>query len=402
MPVPFNGLTVVLPVYLVLALTYSRAQRRFANLRRAPSPAAASGPYHPSVDVIVPCYNEEPRLLAACLDSLRHQNYGGALNIWVVDDGSHNRAALLPVLQEAVDRGWKIELLDRNRGKRAAQDAVVSQAKGEILLTIDSDTWIASDAVRRIVVPFRNPRVGAVTGRLRAFNAEATWLTRLLETRYRLFFERERAAQSYFGAVLCCAGPFAAYRREAVDRVWSRYIRPTETDRTELEPPGDDLALTNLVLAEKYDSVYEPTAEATTHVPKGVLQFLRQQRRWNRSFYRALPQMLRLAVSRRTPYLALDLAARTLLPALLTAALMATTADAVLAPARLPWDAAALGGMALTSLDLGPFSHWADRRRFLVLYGLVFVVFLLPTRLAAICTLFRNHWGTRRPPALTH
>ncbi|HTE69827.1 MAG TPA: hypothetical protein VK942_13880, partial [Actinomycetes bacterium] len=69
MPVPFNGLTVVLPVYLVLALTYSRAQRRFANLRRAPSPAAASGPYHPSVDVIVPCYNEEPRLLAACLDS---------------------------------------------------------------------------------------------------------------------------------------------------------------------------------------------------------------------------------------------------------------------------------------------------------------------------------------------
>jgi N-acetylglucosaminyltransferase len=400
MPVPFNGLTVVLPVYLALALTYSRAQRRFGKRTCSQIPAAPNHPYQPSVDVIVPCYNEEPALLAACLGSLSCQDYEGDLNVWVVDDGSYNQQALLRVFENEADAGWRIELLSRNNGKRAAQDAVFGQACGEILLTIDSDTSIAPDAVRRIVAPFRNPRVGAVCGRLRASNSEATWLTRLINTRYRLLFERERAAQGFFGAVLCCAGPFAAYRREVIDQVWSQYIPPIGNSRPLLEPPGDDLALTNLVLERAFDSVYEPTATAATYVPATLRQFLRQQRRWNRSFYRALPRMLRLAVRRQKPYLAVDLTARALLPGLLAYAVLATAVDAVVAPSRLPWDAVALTAMASVALDLGPSSGWAERHRFVVLYGLVFVVLLLPTRLAAICTLFRNHWETRKPSTL--
>jgi N-acetylglucosaminyltransferase len=401
MPVPVNGLTFVLPLYVGLALTYSRAQRHFGRRWRS-RPAAAVEPHQPDVDVIVPCYNEDPALLATCLEAIAEQRYEGALNVWVVDDGSFDRPALLPVLRKGEARGWTIELLDSNRGKRAAQDAVLWQAKGEILLTIDSDTRIDPDAVRRIVAPFRNPKVGAVASHLSASNAADTWLTGMLDSRYRrLHSERERAAQSWFGGVLCCAGPFAAYRRAVVDKVWSRYVRPSDPDRPRLQPPGDDLALTNLVLAEGFDSVYEPTAKAATHVPATLLPFLRQQRRWARSFYRALPQMLRLAVDRRCPYLALDLAARALLPAFLASAIVTTAVDAVFWPERLSWDAAALGAMGLAAMDLGPVSPWRGRRRFMVLYGLVFVVFLLPNRVAALCTLFRNHWETRRSPALS-
>jgi N-acetylglucosaminyltransferase len=290
---------------------------------------------------------------------------------------------------------WSVVLLDRNQGKREAQAAALRKGAGEILLTVDSDTTIEPDGISRIVAPLLDPTVGAVTGDLRASNV-GTWLTRLIDTRYRLMFGRERAAQSLFGAVLCCAGPFSAYRRSAVEHVWAQYIGPRGLGRR--RSFGDDLELTNLVLAAGWRSVYEPSARASTSVPATLPRFIRQQVRWNRSFYRELPRMLRLLPG-RSRYLALDLAAKTLLPVLLAVGLATAAIDVLLAPERLSWDTGALALMGLASLDLAASPATADGRRFAVLYGLVFVVLLLPTRLWAACTLFQNRWGTRDLPA---
>ena len=397
MDVPVTGLTVALLPYLAVAAAYGRLQRRYADPRRGPGPAThAPASWRPGVDVIVPCYNEEPSLLAACLQSLRRQDYPGRVRVWVVDDGSDNRPALLPVLRSVAEPSWSVVLLDHNQGKREAQAAALWKGSGEVLLTVDSDTTIEPDGIRRIVAPLLDPTVGAVTGDLRAANPDGSWLTRLIDVRYHLMFRRERAAQGRFGAVFCCAGPFSAYRRSAVQSVWPQYIGPRGRGRRRVF--GDDLELTNLVLAAGWRSVYEPSARASTSVPARLGRFVRQQVRWNRSFYRELPRMLRLLPG-RSPYLALALAARTLLPVLLAAGLAAPAADAVLAPGRLPLDAGALALMGLASLGLAPPLGAADGRRFAALYGLLFVVFLLPTRLWAVCTLLQNHWGTRQPPA---
>jgi N-acetylglucosaminyltransferase len=391
MPVTTTAVAVALFLYLAIAPLYSRLQRRFAGLGRRPGRAPA-GPYSPDVDVIVPCYNEEPALLAACLRSLCRQDYEGELRVWVVDDGSGNRDALLPILEAEIGLDQRVVLLDSNRGKREAQAAALREGRGEVMVTVDSDTTIAPDGIRRIVAWLRDPSVGAVTGNLRASNADATWLTRLLDVRYQLLFERERAAQGLFGTVFCCAGPFSAYRRAAVEEVLPAYLGQQLWGRRRVF--GDDLKLTNLVLAAGYGSVYEPAARATTSVPATLRRFVRQQLRWNRSFYRELPQLLRLLPG-RSRYLALDLAARTLLPALLAMGLAATVVDAMLAPSRLTLDLVALLVMALASLELGPSQTRASGRRFAAGYGMIFVGLLLPARLWAVCTLFQNHWGTR-------
>jgi N-acetylglucosaminyltransferase len=390
--VPSTGLMVVLPLYLAIAPSYSRLQRRFADLGHRPNPADAAEAHRPSVDVIIPCYNENAALLAACLRSVRDQDYEGEVRVWVVDDGSDNRDELLPVLRSHDVPRWRVLLLDENQGKREAQARALREGLGELLVMIDSDTIVAPDGITRIVAPLRDPKVGAVTGNLSASNTPATWLTRLIDTRYRLLFERERAAQGHFGAVFCCAGPLSAYRRTAIEAVLPAYLGQRFCGGRRVF--GDDLKLTNLVLAAGYRSVYEPVAEAATSVPATLPHFVRQQLRWNRSFYRELPQMVRL-LRGRSPYLAFDLTARTLLPALTAAGVVATAADALLAPRRLPLDLGALALMAIASLDLGPSPAKAEGRRFAVGYGLVFVAVLLPVRLWAACTLFRNQWGTR-------
>jgi N-acetylglucosaminyltransferase len=397
MAVTTIAVAVALPMYLAIVPLYSRLQRDFADrgLRRRPDPSP--DPFLPDVDVIVPCYNERPELLRACLRSLAGQDYKGGLRVWVVDDGSRNLHALRPVLEAETGLDLKVVLLDGNKGKREAQAAALYDGSGEVVVTIDSDTSIAPDGISQLVTWLADPKVGAVTGNLRASNADATWLSRLIDTRYQLLFERERAAQGFFGTVFCCAGPFSAYRRQAVEEVMDDYLGQRFLGRRRV--CGDDLKLTNLVLAHGYRSEFEPDARAATDVPTTLRRFVRQQLRWNRSFYRELPRMLRLLPG-RSRYLSLDLASRTLLPALSAVVVAATAADAVVDPAGVPLGLAALSGMALLTLPLGPSMSAAAGRRFALGYGLVFVGLLLPTRVWAASTLFRNCWGTRGPARL--
>ena len=377
----------LLPVFLAIVPLYARRQRRLAADGReiAHMTNRDWGP-PPSVDVIVTCYNERPELLGRCLGSLREQDYRGRIKVWVVDDGSRNRAELLPVLARTVRLGWRVILSEQNYGKRIAQALALGEGKGKIIVTVDSDTVVAPDGIRRIVAPFRHRRVGAVTSSLRALNAEASWLAKEIDTRYGLLCERERAAQGFFGSVLCCAGPFSAFRRTAVQQVLERYLSRSRT--------GDDLELTNLVLADGYRSEYQPDAKAWTHVTASVTEFALLQRRWNGSFYRELPRMLRI-VARRDPYLRLDLAARALLPVLLAGGLLATVVDALRAPQRLPFDAVALALMALASAGLAPSWRQRSGRRFVLRYGLVFLLVLLPVRCWAAVTVLWDRWGTR-------
>jgi len=387
-------MAVLLPLYLALVPFYGRRQRRVAaeGRRLATMPNRDCGP-PPSVDVIVTCYNERPDLLDHCLRSLHNQDYRGRVKVWVVDDGSDNREELLPVLAANARPGWQVLLSDGNYGKRVAQALALREGRGQIVVTVDSDTVLSPDGIRRIVAPFRRRRVGAVTGSLRALNADASWLSRAINTRYALLCERERAAQGFFGSVLCCAGPFSAFRRTAVQQVLGRYLGRRRS--------GDDLELTNLVLEAGYRSEYQPDATARTQVPATITEFALQQRRWNRSFYRELPRMLRI-VARRRPYMQLDLTARAVIPVLLAGGLLATAVDALQAPERLAFDGIALALRALASLELLPSLGQPSGRRFAVHYGLVFVLLLLPVRCWAGVTVLRDRWGTRQLSTRSH
>jgi N-acetylglucosaminyltransferase len=381
-------MAVLLSVYLGLVPFYARRQRRMAADRRelATMLNRDCGP-PPSVDVIVTCYNERPGLLDQCLRSLRTQDYRGRMKVWVVDDGSTNRAELLPVLASNTRPGWQVLLSDGNYGKRVAQALALREGRGQVIVTVDSDTVLEPDGIRRIVAPFRRRRVGAVTSRLRALNADASWLAQAIDTRYELLCERERAVQGLFGSVLCCAGPFSAFRRTAVQQVLGRYLGRRRS--------GDDLELTNLVLEAGYRSEYQPDAIASTQVPATITEFALQQRRWNRSFYRELPRMLRI-VAKRGPFMVLDLTARALIPVLVASGLLVTVADALRAPEHLAFDGIALALMALASVELLPSLREPSGRRFALRYGLVFVFLLLPVRLWAGGTVLRDRWGTRR------
>jgi hyaluronan synthase len=348
----------------------------------------------PGVDVVITSYNEDPDSLRACLESLRNQDYEGVLRVYVVDDCSKNRAELMAVYAEFGGlEGWSILLPERNRGKRLAQDTAFGHCRGVLLVTVDSDTIVDPDAVSEIVQAFEDERVGAVTGDVGVTNFRTNLLTRLIEMRYWVAFNQERAAQSSFRTVLCCSGPLAAYRRAALERVWKHYVNQTfrGIDCTY----GDDRHLTNLVLAEGYDTLFLPFAHAVTNAPEDLASYLRQQLRWNKSFYRELLWTLPFLL-RRSPYMVFEVVVQTALPLLLTLAVTTALAyAAVEAPVRLLHYAVVIAAMAVLRCAYAIYRTRRVSFLLFVCYGFLHLGLLVPLRIRALLTLTDNNWGTR-------
>ncbi|MCI0688054.1 MAG: glycosyltransferase family 2 protein, partial [Sporichthyaceae bacterium] len=266
-----GGLRVLFVCYGLLVVSHFVLQTVFAHrawrdsVRRGAA-TTRDPAWLPSVGVVVACYNEDPERLDACCAALVRQDYPGELRVYLVDDGSGNREALVAVYERYAELpGWEVLLPDHNAGKRHAQDLAVRYCRSDLIVTIDSDTEIDPDGVGIIVQPFRDPRVGAVTGDVGVSNAGTNLLTRLIHMRYWVAFNQERAAQGWFGSVLCCSGPFAVYRRAALAEVWPRYV--SQTFRGIRCTYGDDRHLTNLVLSRDYLTLFEPGARAVTHAP---------------------------------------------------------------------------------------------------------------------------------------
>jgi N-acetylglucosaminyltransferase len=382
-------------LYVTLVLLHSTLERVYAlrsrrQRRAGPDPVPVPVGW-PAVDVVIPCFNEDPALLEACCRSVADQDYQGRMRVWLVDDGSGNRDALVAVYERWADKGWSVRLLDGNTGKRAAQDEAVRRGSGELVVLMDSDTVLASDAVRQAAACFADDRVGAVSGSIGVLNAPTNLLTRLIHHRYRLRFQVERPAQGFFTSLLCCSGPFAVYRRSLLAGLWPRYL--TQTFAGVRCTNGDDLHLTNLVLATGRQVVFEPRAIASTWVPRSLPLYLRQQLRWNRSFYRELRWTF-AGIRSRHPYLALDVLARALLPLLLAAALVLLASEGLLAG----WGLLAADlslAMAMLCVSAAFLLVHGASVPFLLLYGPLHMALLVPVRVWALLTLASPRWETR-------
>ncbi len=170
-----------------------------------------------------------------------------------------------------------------NRGKRAAMAAGIRATSAEVVVFVDSDSTVEPEALKRLVQPLADARVGAVCGHANVLNVRDTWITRMQAVRYFVAFRVVKAAESVFGAVTCCSGCFSAYRRAAIlPRLeWWENQTFLGVESTF----GDDRSLTNCVLRD-WRILYERRAVSHTIVPITFRAFLKQQTRWKRSWTR--------------------------------------------------------------------------------------------------------------------
>jgi hyaluronan synthase len=271
---PVGVQVVIQSAYTALLSILWMRYRRFVAPQRA---------RWPRVSVIIPAFNEGP-MVEQSIRSVARCNYPPELlEIIVVDDGSRDDTFFhMQRLRREHPDLVKLVRFRGNRGKREALCAGFRAATGEILVTIDSDSEIEPRTIHEMVAPFLACKeVGAVAGRVAVLNRDTT-ISRMLEVQYTLAFDFGRAAQSTYRCVSCCPGALSAFRREAILPFLDEWAHQTFLGRPVNH--GEDQALTNIVLRQGYDTVYQRTAVVNTLAPVTYRQMSRMFVRWDRSF----------------------------------------------------------------------------------------------------------------------
>ena len=240
----------------------------------------------PSVTVIMPAYNEE-ELIAKAIDSIFAVSYPqDKLEVIAVNDGSEDMT-LLCMQRAKRCYGTKLRVIsfERNLGKRRALYSGMKLARGEVIVTVDTDGKIGRSAIRNLVVPLiKDRKVAAVAGRVAVLNEKDNFLTRMLSVRYAVSFDFGRAYQSVFGTVQVCPGALTAYRKEVVVPLLKAWV-----DQTFMKTPclhGEDRALTTFVLKAGHYTKYQSNAVVYSKAPSRFQQMNRMYVRWTRSYIR--------------------------------------------------------------------------------------------------------------------
>lgn len=255
----------------------------------------------PTCTVVIPAYNEG-RHVADTIDSVAASDYPAEkIQIISIDDGSaddtwqwiQTAAARYPGRVTPVR-------LKRNCGKRKALYEGFIRSSADVLVTIDSDSLVENDTLRKLLSPFiTQTNVGAVAGNVRVLNRHLGIIPKMLEVSFAFSFDFIRASQSQVNSVLCTPGALSAYRRQAVMKVLRTWM--SQRFLGHKCNIGEDRAMTNLILKQGYAVKFQSDAMVFTQVPVRYKGLCKMLLRWARSNVRETLVMARFAFTRFRP-----------------------------------------------------------------------------------------------------
>ncbi|MEO5788822.1 MAG: glycosyltransferase family 2 protein [Gelidibacter sp.] len=245
----------------------------------------------PTCTVIVPAYNEGKQVWDTLM-SLADSDYPeGKLEILAIDDGSKDDTWYW--MQQAKRKlGDRLSIYQqpKNKGKRHALYRGFHLGKGDVFVTVDSDSVVKTDTLRNLVSPFVvNENCGAVAGNIRVLNNERALLPKMLNVSFVLSFEFVRSAESSLNSVLCTPGALAAYKRTAVFACLEDWINQTFMGQP--SDIGEDRAMTNMILKQGKYVLFQRNAYCYTNVPERYKGLYKMFIRWGRSNVRENIQM---------------------------------------------------------------------------------------------------------------
>jgi peptidoglycan-N-acetylglucosamine deacetylase len=230
-----------------------------------PERAVLSDP-PPSVTVLIPAHNEE-NVIEQTVTSVLASNLPN-LQVIVVNDGSADRTGEL--LDRRFGQDERVRIIHQvNRGKAAALNVAMSQADTEIVVTIDADTEVEPDAIRKLLRHFSDPKTGAVAGNVKVGN-RSRWLTRWQALEYITSQNMEKRAFDLLNCITVVPGALGAWRKKAIDAAGG----------ITADTVAEDADLTIAIRRLGWRISYDEEAIAWTEAPETPGALIRQRFRW--------------------------------------------------------------------------------------------------------------------------
>ncbi|MBM3233247.1 MAG: glycosyltransferase family 2 protein [Candidatus Liptonbacteria bacterium] len=218
-----------------------------------------------SVSIIVPAFNEE-KTISKTLQSLLELDYPkDRMEIIVVDDGSTDSTySQAKRFESNIVRVIRKD----NGGKGSALNAGIKVAKGELIASMDADSFVQKDALKKMVALFYNDSVMSVAPSVGIIEPKGI-LRRIQHIEYAMgVFLRK--SFSTLNAIHVTPGAFSLYRKIFFDK----YGGYDEHNITE------DLEIALRIQSKGYVIENAEDAVAYTRGPRYFRELMIQRRRW--------------------------------------------------------------------------------------------------------------------------
>ena len=171
----------------------------------------------PTLTVIIPAYNEGAMVEHSLYSVARAAYPKEKLEIICIDDGSTDDTwRYIKRARQRYPGLIKTVRFANNKGKKEGLYAGFTQGRGEVLVTVDSDSIIEKQALRHLVAPLQQDcQPGAVEPQRPGLQPAHQPDGEDAVGRY-VNLDFLRAAQSLYKTVTCTPGSLAVYRRTAL------------------------------------------------------------------------------------------------------------------------------------------------------------------------------------------
>lgn len=199
----------------------------------------------PGLTLIIAAYNEE-KVMAAKLENCLNLDYPrNRLQILIAADGSSDRT--VEIVHSFARQGIELSFSEQRRGKAAAINRAIKQARHEIVVFSDANNSYDSQALKHLARPFSDPGIGAVTGSKSLLKSESHLAQAdNLYWRYESFLKTQ---ETRIGCTVGVAGEILALRRSLFKPIPERII-------------NDDFFLALKVISKGFRVIYVPEARS--------------------------------------------------------------------------------------------------------------------------------------------
>lgn len=227
------------------------------------------------VSIIIPAYNEEESIEKTIESALNLDYPKNNLEIIVVDDGSKD-STYEKVLRVAKKSKMIRVYSKKNGGKASALNYGLKKSKGEIIVSMDADSFASKETLKIMMGYFRDEKVALVSPSMGISNPKG-FLGRIVHIEYYMgvFLRKSFAA---LDAIHVTPGAFSAYRKKFLDE----YGGWEEGNITE----DFELALRIQSKHKKIENAEKGVVYTIS--PSTFKGLLRQRLRWNVGFMKNL------------------------------------------------------------------------------------------------------------------
>jgi len=317
-------------IYLLLNLLSLVSIGRYIPTKVLDDITAVTTSLMPPVSILVPAYNEE-LTIASTVKSLLQQDYP-EFEVLVINDGSTDdtlpvlsrELALVPFPEayrinipcKPVQQVYRstlhpnIRVIDKvNGGKADSLNAGINGSRYPFFCSVDADTVLLKDSLRRVMAPFmEDSRVVVSGGTVRVANGcqvldgvltqvglPGNLLALFQVVEYLRAFLFGRVGWSALNALLVISGAFGVFRKDVAVRVGGY-----RTDTL-----GEDMEIIvrihRILRRERvpYRVVFLPDPVCWTEVPESLTDLAGQRMRWQQGLVESLSKNWRLFFSLR-------------------------------------------------------------------------------------------------------